>query len=221
MIPRRSWSSAGRGSLLATDGDIRAIVRAVLDSDEFRGVARAEAQNAVSFCRQRLRALGADTFAHDPLIEYLGRMGQGVFQYPTPDGYPDKASPCWQRCCGDGISRSRCSSNSVPSVAAPMKALLAAIGATPRGCFGEIVRALERTRSRRASARGAGCREQFKRRGCPDSLVSRVSEVLSDAGQSIAEELSPATSSLPSPLPFPIPAPQRSSASSSAAAPTR
>jgi hypothetical protein len=37
-----------------------------------------------------LRLLGADTYAHDSLTEYLGRMGQGPFQYPTPDGYPEK-----------------------------------------------------------------------------------------------------------------------------------
>jgi len=40
-----------------------------------------------------LRAVGADTHAHAPLIEYLARMGQGVFEFPTPDGYPDKTTP--------------------------------------------------------------------------------------------------------------------------------
>jgi hypothetical protein len=26
-------------------------------------------------------------------MEYLMRMGQGLFQHPTPDGYPDEAQP--------------------------------------------------------------------------------------------------------------------------------
>jgi len=45
------------------------------------------------FIVSALRAVGADTHAHAPLIDYLVRMGQGVFEYPTPDGYPDEASP--------------------------------------------------------------------------------------------------------------------------------
>ncbi len=37
--------------------------------------------------------LAADTHAHDELVDYLLRMGQGPFQYPTPDGYPDEGAP--------------------------------------------------------------------------------------------------------------------------------
>ena len=34
-------------------------------------------------------------------------MGHAPFQYPTPDGYPDVASPWdWGPCSGDGILRS-------------------------------------------------------------------------------------------------------------------
>ena len=40
-----------------------------------------------------LRATGARTLAEQPLWEYLVRMGQAPFQFPTPDGYPDVADP--------------------------------------------------------------------------------------------------------------------------------
>ncbi|MEZ0387324.1 MAG: DUF1800 family protein, partial [Verrucomicrobium sp.] len=30
---------------------------------------------------------------HKPLLDYLHRMGQGLFQHPTPDGYPDEEAP--------------------------------------------------------------------------------------------------------------------------------
>ena len=76
-----------------TDGDIRATVRAVLTSEEFAASAGAKFKTPFRFVVGALRALGADTHAHAPLVEYLTRMGQGVFQYPTPDGYPDEAAP--------------------------------------------------------------------------------------------------------------------------------
>jgi hypothetical protein len=77
----------------ATDGDIKATVRAVLTSDEFKVSRGTKFKPPFRFVASALRAMGADTHAHSPLIEYLVRMGEGVFQYPAPDGYPDKASP--------------------------------------------------------------------------------------------------------------------------------
>jgi hypothetical protein len=35
----------------------------------------------------------ADTQADKALLEPLQRMGHGLFQYPTPDGYPDEELP--------------------------------------------------------------------------------------------------------------------------------
>ncbi|MDB5301598.1 MAG: hypothetical protein JWO87_3261, partial [Phycisphaerales bacterium] len=77
-----------------------------------------------------LRAVGADTHAHDPLIEYLTRMGQGVFQYPTPDGYPDKTSPWLGTLLWRWNFAFALSTGGVPSVEAPSAKLVNAIGAT-------------------------------------------------------------------------------------------
>ncbi|HET6250984.1 MAG TPA: DUF1800 domain-containing protein [Tepidisphaeraceae bacterium] len=81
------------GVFRATDGDIKQLVRTVLLSDEFKASAGAKFKPPFRFVVSALRAVGADTHAHSPLIAYLTRMGQGVFEYPTPDGYPDKTSP--------------------------------------------------------------------------------------------------------------------------------
>ena len=37
--------------------------------------------------------MGADTTAGPRLIDYLVRMGHAPFSFPTPDGYPDEATP--------------------------------------------------------------------------------------------------------------------------------
>jgi len=112
-----------------SDGDIRRTVRAVLDSEEFRASAGKKFKTPFRFVASALRAVGADTHAHDPLIEYLARMGQGVFQYPTPDGYPDKAAPLMATLLWRWNLAFAAASNSIPSVEASIEKLLLAIGA--------------------------------------------------------------------------------------------
>ena len=116
-----------------TDGQIKPMVRTVLTSDEFRESAGTKFKPPFRFVASALRAVGADTHAHGPLIEYLTRMGQGVFQYPTPDGYPDEAAPwmgtlLWRWNLAFAIA-----GNAVPSVKVPLDKLVAAIGAEPQG----------------------------------------------------------------------------------------
>ena len=75
-----------------TDGDIRQTVRTILNSQEFKASAGMKLKSPFRFVASALRALAADTFAHADLTDYLTRLGEGVFQYPTPDGYPDKSA---------------------------------------------------------------------------------------------------------------------------------
>jgi hypothetical protein len=75
-----------------------------------------------------LRALGADTHAHQPLIEYLQRMGQGPFQYPTPDGYPDRTAPWLGTLLWRWNFAFSAASNRLPTVNIPLNELAQAIG---------------------------------------------------------------------------------------------
>src|SRR6185369_14860325 len=59
---------------------------------EFQSAKGSKLKRPFRYMVSCLRALGADTYAHQPLVEYLTRMGQPPYQYPTPDGYPEKSS---------------------------------------------------------------------------------------------------------------------------------
>jgi uncharacterized protein (DUF1800 family) len=78
---------------IATKGDIKPMVRAILLSQEFKDSSGQKIKRPFQYIVTCLRSLGADTYAHQELVQYLVRMGQGPFQYPTPDGYPDEAKP--------------------------------------------------------------------------------------------------------------------------------
>src|ERR1041385_2835506 len=116
------------GVFTATDGDIKSLLRVVFTSDEFKLAKGLKFKRPFQYIVSCLRALGADTHAHQPLIEYLQRMGQGPFQYPTPDGYPDRTAPwsgtmLWRWNFAFGAA-----SNRLPTVAVPLDQLAQAVG---------------------------------------------------------------------------------------------
>jgi len=84
-----------------TGGNIKAMLRLLLNSDEFMASRGTLLKRPFRYMVAALRALGADTHVHGSplrhttgaLTEYLARMGHGLFQYPTPDGYPDEEAP--------------------------------------------------------------------------------------------------------------------------------
>jgi hypothetical protein len=77
----------------ATAGDIKALLRVILRSDEFKTAQGARFKRPFRYVVSALRAIGADTYGHEPLIGYLGRMGNAPFEHPAPDGYPDNPEP--------------------------------------------------------------------------------------------------------------------------------
>lgn len=81
------------GEFTRTRGDIKAMLRVIFGSPEFAQSQGALFKRPFKFMVSALRALMADTQASPALIEPLQRMGQGLFQYPTPDGYPDEELP--------------------------------------------------------------------------------------------------------------------------------
>jgi uncharacterized protein (DUF1800 family) len=131
--PPKSLVEKVAGVFTRTDGDIKATVRAVLTSEEFAASAGGKFKPPFRFVATALRAVGADTHAHGPLVEYLTRMGQGVFQYPTPDGYPDEAAPWMGTLLWRWNLAFALAAGKVPTVKVPLDKLNAAIAAGAKG----------------------------------------------------------------------------------------
>ena len=77
---------------LKTKGDIKSVLRAVLLDG--RPLAQPKYKRPAHFVLSALRMLNAETDGVG-VQEYLLRMGQSYFNWPTPDGYPDR-SDAWQ-----------------------------------------------------------------------------------------------------------------------------
>ncbi|MBX9696061.1 MAG: DUF1800 domain-containing protein, partial [Cyanobacteria bacterium] len=77
----------------STDGDIKKCVRTILLSPQFYDERQVKFKRPFRFVVSALRAVGADSHARAEVVEYLNRMGQSPFQYPTPDGYPAEMLP--------------------------------------------------------------------------------------------------------------------------------
>lgn len=75
------------------NGEIKPVVRTILLSKEFQEQRGSKFKRPFRFIVSSLRALGADTHAKSGLTEYLSRMGHGLFQHPTPDGYTEEMLP--------------------------------------------------------------------------------------------------------------------------------
>jgi uncharacterized protein (DUF1800 family) len=76
-----------------SDGDIRAALRALFKTDEFRQQRGNKFKRPFNFIVSALRATEARTDSGLEIIDYLRRMGHAPFNYPTPDGYPEPAAP--------------------------------------------------------------------------------------------------------------------------------
>jgi hypothetical protein len=76
-----------------TSGDIRAMLRALFATNAFWASSNQKTKRPMRFMVSALRGTGATTDAGQGVLEYLLRMGQSPFSYPTPDGYPDEEKP--------------------------------------------------------------------------------------------------------------------------------
>src|SRR5262249_38960572 len=77
-----------------TDGDIREMLRTIFTSDEFFSpeAYRAKAKSPFELTVSAIRALGGTTTGIPRLAQQVARMGQPLYQYQAPTGYPDRAS---------------------------------------------------------------------------------------------------------------------------------
>jgi uncharacterized protein (DUF1800 family) len=74
-----------------TDGDIKATLRTLFRAPEFTA-APPKFKRPFAYIAGALRQLGAATDGGQPLLDLLARMGQPLFQWPTPDGFPDRTA---------------------------------------------------------------------------------------------------------------------------------
>lgn len=74
---------------LKTDGDIKAMVKHLMTTPRLQ-TAPPTMKRPFDFIVSTLRATDANTDGHKNIQDYLDKMGQPLFQWPMPDGYPDK-----------------------------------------------------------------------------------------------------------------------------------
>jgi uncharacterized protein (DUF1800 family) len=93
MEPPASVVEKVAAEFTRTRGDIKCVLRVLFASTEFAESRGQLLKRPLKFMVSALRALMADTQADNSVLEPLQRMGHGLFQYPTPDGYPDEELP--------------------------------------------------------------------------------------------------------------------------------
>jgi uncharacterized protein (DUF1800 family) len=74
---------------LDTDGDLRAVMQALVDSPEFRDTRSAKFKTPYQYVMSAVRASGIVTTNVKPLMAQLTQLGQPLYGCQTPDGYHD------------------------------------------------------------------------------------------------------------------------------------
>jgi uncharacterized protein (DUF1800 family) len=79
-------------TFLDSDGDIRAVMRTMIYSPEFwsRETYHAKIKTPFELVVSAVRALGTDVDMPQPLVAWVARIGQPLYQCQPPTGYSDK-----------------------------------------------------------------------------------------------------------------------------------
>ena len=72
-------------------GDIKTTLRTLLATPEFATSAGAKIKRPFHYVVSAIRTTNAQTDADKQIMQFLEKMGQAPFRYPTPDGYPLEA----------------------------------------------------------------------------------------------------------------------------------
>ena len=80
----------------SSDGDIKAVLHTMIWSPEFwsRDAYRAKIKTPYELVVSTVRALGTDVDTPMPLVQWIGRIGEPMYQCQPPTGYSDK-SEAW------------------------------------------------------------------------------------------------------------------------------
>lgn len=93
LSPSRALVEQTADTFMRTGGDIKSLLRVIFKSEAFAMSQGQLLKRPFKFMVSALRATAADTHAEAGILEPLHRMGHGLFQYPTPDGYPETELP--------------------------------------------------------------------------------------------------------------------------------
>ncbi len=76
-----------------SDGDMRETLGAIFSAPEFNApeAYRAKIKTPFELAVSAIRALGAETNGNPALHRWIAKMGEGLYQYQAPTGYPDTA----------------------------------------------------------------------------------------------------------------------------------
>ncbi len=89
--PPDSVVKIGADAFQKSQGDIRATLGAILHSQEFKSSFGLKIKRPFEFAVSALRVLNAQTDGGNAVQSFIQRMGQPLFSWPFPDGYPDNA----------------------------------------------------------------------------------------------------------------------------------
>lgn len=91
--PPQAAQDAVAEAFMRSAGDIKATLRALFNVGVMASAPRGtKLRRPFEYIVAALRATNSDTNAGPPITEYLLRMGQAPFHYPTPEGYPIAAA---------------------------------------------------------------------------------------------------------------------------------
>jgi uncharacterized protein (DUF1800 family) len=85
------WPARLAEAYLQSDGDIKKMIRPMLLSEEMRR-AKPIFKRPLDYAVSAVRAFGGQTDGGRAFQENLEKMGQPLFQWPMPDGYPDRTA---------------------------------------------------------------------------------------------------------------------------------
>ncbi len=87
--PPANVVKAGASAFTSSGGDIKATLGAILHSEDFKNSFGQKIKRPLDLVASSLRALDADTDGGGLLIGALALMGQPLFQWQFPNGFPD------------------------------------------------------------------------------------------------------------------------------------
>ena len=80
-------------TFMKTDGDIREMLRTIFYSDEFMSPETygQKTKSAFEYVVSSIRAMNGDTNGSQRMAQVLTKMGQPIYQFVAPTGFPDRA----------------------------------------------------------------------------------------------------------------------------------